>query len=44
MDVGYDAINVARARDLLADRPLANLPAEAFELRGSAASRRGGPA
>ncbi len=35
MDEGYDAINMARARDLLAGRPLADLPPEAMELRGS---------
>jgi deoxyribonuclease-4 len=35
MDAGYDAVNVGRARDLLAGRPLATLPAEAFHLRGS---------
>ncbi len=34
MDEGYDAINVARAYDLAAGRPLATLPPEAFELRG----------
>ena len=42
MDEGYDAINVARARDLIAGRPLAALPPEAMELRGSRA--RTGPA
>jgi deoxyribonuclease-4 len=35
MDAGYDAVNVARARALLAGRPLAPLPAAAFHLRGS---------
>ncbi len=35
MDAGYDAVNLARARDLAAGRPLAPLPAEAFALRGS---------
>ena len=35
MDEGYDAINVARARDLLAGRALDELPAAAFHLRGS---------
>jgi deoxyribonuclease-4 len=35
MDEGYDAINMARVRDLLAGRPLAELPPEAMELRGS---------
>jgi deoxyribonuclease-4 len=42
MDEGYDAINMARARDLLAGRPLADLPPEAMALRGSRA--RTGPA
>jgi len=42
MDEGYDAINVARARDLMAGRPLAELPPEAMELRGTRA--RTGPA
>ena len=37
MDEGYDAINVARAGDLIAGRPLAELPPEAMELRGSRA-------
>ena len=41
MDEGYDAINLARARDLIAGRPLADLPPEAMELRGSRA--RSGP-
>jgi deoxyribonuclease-4 len=35
MDIGYDLINVARARDLLADRRLAALPPEAFKIPGS---------
>jgi hypothetical protein len=35
MDEGYDLVNVARARDLLAGRRLEPLPAEAFHLRGS---------
>ena len=35
MDEGYDLVNVARARDLLAGRRLEPLPAEAFRLRGS---------
>jgi deoxyribonuclease-4 len=39
MDVGYDAINLARARDLAAGRPLEPLPPEAFELRGSSTTR-----
>jgi deoxyribonuclease-4 len=43
MDEGYDAVNVGRVRDLLAGRPLATLPPEAFSLRGSR-SRAVGPA
>ncbi len=35
MDEGYDLVNVARARDLLAGRPLEPLPPAAFRLRGS---------
>lgn len=35
MDEGYDAVNVARVRDLLAGRPLADLPPEAMDVRGS---------
>jgi len=35
MDEGYDAINMARVRDLIAGRPLAQLPPEAMTLRGS---------
>jgi deoxyribonuclease-4 len=35
MDEGYDAINIARARDLEAGRPLADLPPEAYTVRGS---------
>jgi deoxyribonuclease-4 len=35
MDEGYDAVNVARAYDIAAGRPLADLPPEALELRGS---------
>jgi deoxyribonuclease-4 len=42
MDEGYDAVNVGRARDLIAGRPLADLPPEAFELRSGRA--RLGPA
>jgi deoxyribonuclease-4 len=42
MDEGYDAINVARARALLAGEELEPLPPEAFALRGSR-SRAGGP-
>ena len=37
MDEGYDAINMARARDLAAGRTLAPLPEAAFTLRGSRA-------
>jgi deoxyribonuclease-4 len=39
MDVGYDAINLARARALAAGDSLEPLPAGAFELRGSAKAR-----
>jgi deoxyribonuclease IV len=35
MDEGYDAINLARARDLVAGRPLAELPPEAFHTRSA---------
>jgi len=35
MDEGYDAVNVARARDLAAGRALEDLPPEALTLRGS---------
>ena len=41
MDVGYDAVNAERARDLVAGRPLAVLPPEAMNLPGSRA--RTGP-
>ena len=41
MDAGYDAINVGRAHDIAADRPLADLPPEALEVGGSRA--RTGP-
>jgi apurinic endonuclease (APN1) len=37
MDEGYDAINVARAYDIAAGRPLADLPPGAMEVRGSRA-------
>ena len=37
MDVGYDAVNMARARDLAAGIRPASLPPEALELRGSRA-------
>jgi deoxyribonuclease IV len=42
MDVGYDAINIARAYDIAACLPLAALPPEAFTLRGNRA--KSGPA
>jgi deoxyribonuclease IV len=42
MDEGYDAINIARGYDIAACRPLADLPPEAFSLRGSRA--KSGPA
>jgi deoxyribonuclease-4 len=35
MDLGYDAINLARARDLAAGRELAPLPAGALTIKGS---------
>ena len=41
MDEGYDAVNVARAHDIAAGRPLADLPPEALTVRGSRA--RTGP-
>ena len=37
MDEGYDAVNIARAHDIAAGRPLAVLPPEALELRSSRA-------
>jgi deoxyribonuclease-4 len=43
MDEGYDAVNMARARDLAAGVRLPPLPPEALELRGSR-SRAAGPA
>ena len=43
MDEGYDAINVARAYDIAAGRPLAALPPEALEV-GSGRARLGPPA
>ncbi len=42
MDTGYDAINMTRAHDIAAGRPLAALPPEAMNLPGSRA--RTGPA
>jgi deoxyribonuclease IV len=45
MEEGYDAINVARALDLFAGRPLAPLPPEAFDVRSrSRSARTAGPA
>ncbi len=35
MDEGYDAVNAARVHDLIAGRPLADLPPEALVVRGS---------
>ena len=35
MDTGWDAVNMARVRRLLADEPLDPLPPEAFLARGS---------
>jgi hypothetical protein len=43
MDEGYDAVNVARAYDIAASRPLADLPPEAMTLRGSRARTGPGP-
>lgn len=37
MDVGYDLVNLTRARDLFAGRRLADLPPEAFRIPGSRA-------
>lgn len=42
MDEGYDAVNMARVRDLEGGRPLATLPPEAMSVRGSR-SRSGPP-
>ncbi len=42
MDEGYDAVNVARARQLAAGQPLGPLPPEAFETTGRSRSARGG--
>ena len=42
MDEGYDAVNIARAFDIAAGRPLATLPPEAMDLPGSRS--RTGPA
>src|SRR6185503_2631553 len=35
MDVGYDAVNLERVRQLLRGEPLPDLPPEAFRLQGS---------
>lgn len=35
MDEGYDAVNIGRAHDLAAGRPLAQLPPEALQVRSS---------
>ena len=43
MDEGYDAVNMARARDLLACRPLPDLPPEALEVTSSSRARTGPP-
>ena len=42
MDEGYDAINMARAYDIAAGRPLADLPPEAMTVRGSRSRRAAG--
>jgi deoxyribonuclease IV len=39
MDVGYDAVNIERARTLWAGKKLPTLPPEAFELAGSSRGR-----
>jgi hypothetical protein len=45
MDEGYDAVNVQRALDLAAGRPLEPLPPEAFRVRSrSKFARTAGPA
>jgi deoxyribonuclease IV len=45
MEDGYDAINVRRALDLVAGRPLEPLPPEAFDVRSrSRSARTAGPA
>jgi deoxyribonuclease-4 len=43
MDEGYDAVNVARAYDIAACRPLPDLPPEAMNLRGSRAKSAPAP-
>ena len=35
MDDGYDALNIARVKDLAAGRPLEPLPPEAFRIKSS---------
>ncbi len=42
MDSGWDGVNMRRVHDIAAGRPLADLPPEAFEARGSRS--RGAPA
>ncbi len=44
MDEGYDAINVGRARDLLADRPLGDMPPGSVTVAGSRSKRTAAPA
>ena len=44
MDEGYDAINLQRARDLAAGRPLEPLPPGAMDVRGSRSRTAPGPA
>ena len=44
MDEGYDAINLQRARDLAAGRPLQPLPPGAMDVRGSRSRTAPGPA
>jgi deoxyribonuclease-4 len=44
MDEGYDAINLQRARDLAAGRPLAPLPPGAMDVKGSRSRTAPGPA
>ena len=45
MEEGYDAVNVRRALDLVAGRPLEPLPPEAFDVRSrSRSARTAGPA
>jgi len=44
MDEGYDAINLSRARDIAAGRPLEPLPEGAMHVRGSRSRTAPGPA